>query len=100
MPEDPRRATIVVLQNAGGLPVPVFVDPHSLRVPGSLTALEWLPGLTRALHGGWPLGKPGSWLLEATRQRRVFALHPAKNAPPANDRLRKTRPADIGGHHR
>jgi uncharacterized iron-regulated membrane protein len=25
---------------------------------------EWLPGITRSLHGGWPLGKPGSWLLE------------------------------------
>jgi uncharacterized iron-regulated membrane protein len=33
-------------------------------VLGSLAATEWLPGITRSLHGGWPLGKPGSWLLE------------------------------------
>jgi uncharacterized iron-regulated membrane protein len=74
MPEDPRRATIVVLQNEGGLPIPVFVDPHSLRVLGSLTALEWLPGLTRALHGGWPLGKLGSWLLELGDGWAIFTI--------------------------
>jgi uncharacterized iron-regulated membrane protein len=74
MPEDAGRATVVVLQNAGGLPVPVFVDPHSLRVLGSLTALEWLPGLTRALHGGWPLGKPGSWLLELGDGWAIFMI--------------------------
>jgi uncharacterized iron-regulated membrane protein len=72
--DDPRRATIVVLQNSAGLPVPVFVDPHSLRVLGSLTALEWLPGITRALHGGWPLGKPGSWLLELGDGWAIFMI--------------------------
>ena len=51
-------------QNESGLPLPIFVDPHNARVLGTLTAAEWLPGITRALHGGWPLGKPGSWLLE------------------------------------
>jgi uncharacterized iron-regulated membrane protein len=62
--DDPRRSTIVLLRNASGLPYPVFVDPHDARVLGSLTAAEWPPGVTRSLHGGWPLGKPGSWLLE------------------------------------
>jgi len=62
--DDPRRSTVVLVAAANGLPFPVFVDPGDARVLGSLTAAEWLPGLTRALHGGWPLGAPGSWLLE------------------------------------
>jgi uncharacterized iron-regulated membrane protein len=72
--DDPRRATIVLLQTPAGLPAPVFVDPHSLRVSGRLTASEWLPGLTRALHGGWPLGKPGSWLLELGDGWAIFMI--------------------------
>jgi uncharacterized iron-regulated membrane protein len=72
--DDPHRATIVVLQDSVGLAVPVFVDPHSLRILGSLTALEWLPGITRALHGGWPLGKPGSWLLELGDGWAIFMI--------------------------
>ena len=31
---------------------------------GQLSPAAWLPGISRALHGGWPLGEPGSWLLE------------------------------------
>ena len=62
--DDPQRSTIVLLRNASGLPYPVFVNPHDAHVLGSLAATEWLPGITRSLHGGWPLGKPGSWLLE------------------------------------
>ena len=64
LPADPGRSTAVVLVAANGLPYPVFVDPHNARVLGTLPPAAWLPGLTRALHGGWPLGKPGSWLLE------------------------------------
>jgi len=62
--EDPRRSTAVLLQARNGLPYPVFVDPYTAQVLGSLSPTAWLPGLTRALHGGWPLGDPGSWLLE------------------------------------
>jgi uncharacterized iron-regulated membrane protein len=58
------RSTEVIMQGADGLPYPVFVDPHSGHVLGRLTAADWLPGLSRALHAGWPLGKPGNWLLE------------------------------------
>ena len=61
---DPHRSTAVIMQGAGGLPYPVFVDPHTGEVLGSLTASQWLPGLSRALHAGWPLGAPGNWLLE------------------------------------
>jgi len=62
--DDPHRSTIVLLRNASGLNYPVFVNPYDARVLGSLVAAEWLPGITRSLHGGWPLGGPGSWLLE------------------------------------
>ena len=62
--DDPRRSTSVIMQGADGLPYPVFVDPHTGRVLGTLTSVQWLPGVTRALHAGWPLGNPGNWLLE------------------------------------
>jgi len=62
--DDPARSTAVVLQGASGLPYPIFVNPHTGRVLGSLTPAQWMPGWSRSLHGGWPLGSPGSWLLE------------------------------------
>ena len=62
--DDPGRSTQVIMQGANGLPYPVFVDPHTGKVLGVLTAGQWLPGISRALHAGWPLGKPGNWLLE------------------------------------
>jgi uncharacterized iron-regulated membrane protein len=62
--EEPNRSTIVLFQGPDGLPFPVFVDPYAGTVLGQLSATAWLPGITRALHGGWPLGDPGSWLLE------------------------------------
>jgi len=61
---DSRRSTEVIMQGGDGLPYPVFVDPHSGHVLGRLSSTQWLPGLSRALHAGWPLGKPGNWLLE------------------------------------
>jgi uncharacterized iron-regulated membrane protein len=64
IPDEPRRATMVVMQGANGLPEPVFLDPYDGRVLGRVDGTGWLPGLTRALHGGWPLGDWGSYLLE------------------------------------
>jgi len=64
LPEERTRSTTVVLQRADGLPFPIFVDPYTGKVLGRLSGAAWLPGVTRALHGGWPLGEPGSWLLE------------------------------------
>jgi Uncharacterized iron-regulated membrane protein len=61
---DARSSTVVLLRAADGLPEPVFVDPYRASVLGSLPASGWMPGWSRALHGGWPLGAPGSWLLE------------------------------------
>ncbi|MGH8133398.1 MAG: PepSY-associated TM helix domain-containing protein [Steroidobacteraceae bacterium] len=62
--DDVRRSTIVLMQDSSGLPYPIFVNPHDARVLGRLPASGWLPGLTRALHGGWPIKPAGSWLLE------------------------------------
>lgn len=74
LPSDPRRSTTVMLIDEAGLPYPVFVDPGDGRVLGALTSTQWLPGLTRALHGGWPLGKPGSWLLELADGWAIFMI--------------------------
>jgi len=62
--DDPHRSTVVLMQGPDELPYPIFVDPHTGAVLGSLGSGEWLPGISRALHAGWPAGKPGNWLLE------------------------------------
>ncbi len=66
--DDPRRATQVMFGGHHGegdaLPVAVFVDPYTARVLGDLSGWSWMPGWTRKVHGGWPLGSAGSWLLE------------------------------------
>ncbi|MBV9566279.1 MAG: PepSY domain-containing protein [Bradyrhizobium sp.] len=62
--DDLHRSTEVILQGPDGLPYPIFVDPHTGDVLGRLNSGQWLPGITRALHAGWPLGRPGNWLLE------------------------------------
>jgi uncharacterized iron-regulated membrane protein len=64
LPDAADRSTLLLLQENSGLVRPVFIDPYGPRVLGSTDAWSWLPGLTRNLHGGWPLGKAGSWLLE------------------------------------
>lgn len=68
VPEDPRRTTQLMFGGHHGegdaLPFPVFVDPYSARVLGALPGWQWMPGWSRKIHGGWPLGDAGSWLLE------------------------------------
>jgi uncharacterized iron-regulated membrane protein len=71
---DPRRSTVVLLLSPDGLPYAVFVNPYTATVLGVLSGSEWLPGITRALHGGWPLGKPGSWLLELGDGWAIFMI--------------------------
>ncbi|KAF1687234.1 hypothetical protein B1992_04420 [Pseudoxanthomonas broegbernensis] len=61
---DPARSTQVVLGGDHGLPLAAFVDPHRGVLLGSLEGSAWPMGWSRSLHGGWPLGDPGSWLLE------------------------------------
>ncbi|MGQ0699494.1 MAG: PepSY-associated TM helix domain-containing protein [Panacagrimonas sp.] len=66
--DDPRRATQIMFgghhDDRDALPFPVFVDPYSGRVLGDLPGWSWMPGWSRKIHGGWPLGDAGSWLLE------------------------------------
>jgi uncharacterized iron-regulated membrane protein len=61
---DATRSTQFVFADGAALKSPTFVDPYSGQVLGTVPSTVWLPGLTRALHGGWPLGRSGSWLLE------------------------------------
>ncbi len=64
VPADPARSTLVQFTDARGLPVAAFVDPYRGVLLGSLEGSAWPVGWARSLHGGWPLGAPGSWLLE------------------------------------
>lgn len=64
VPEGANRSTTVVLQRGDRLVEPVFVNPYGAQLLGQLGAAAWMPGITRSLHGGWPLGQAGSWLLE------------------------------------
>jgi uncharacterized iron-regulated membrane protein len=60
------RSTTLLVQRGDGLVQPMFLDPYGAHVLGSLSAWSWLPGVTRNLHGGWPLGSAGSWLLRGS----------------------------------
>ncbi|TXI80037.1 MAG: PepSY domain-containing protein, partial [Cupriavidus sp.] len=64
VPAEPRRSTRVTFTDAHGLPMAVFIDPWRGVLLGSLEGVDWPVGWSRSLHGGWPLGDPGSWLLE------------------------------------
>lgn len=64
IPENPARATSFFFRDDNGLTYPVFVDPHTGSYLGSVSSTHWLPGLSRGLHGGWPIGPYGSYLLE------------------------------------
>lgn len=64
VPADSRRSTLVMLASQDGSTVAAFVDPYSGRVLGDLQGADWPTGWSRKLHGGWPLGDVGSWLLE------------------------------------
>lgn len=62
--DDPSRSTAFFFRDGNGLPYPAFVNPHSGDYLGSVQSTHWLPGLTRGLHGGWPIQPFGSYLLE------------------------------------
>ncbi|HST44230.1 MAG TPA: PepSY domain-containing protein [Luteimonas sp.] len=64
VPADPARSTQVMFNDAPGLPLAAFVDPYRGVLLGSLEGSGWPVGWSRSLHGGWPLGDAGSWLLE------------------------------------
>lgn len=64
VPADPARSTQFAFAVGDAPPTVVFVDPYRGAVLGRLAPHEWPAGWSRKLHGGWPLGSAGSWLLE------------------------------------
>ena len=64
VPQAANRATVFLFTATNGLPYPAFVNPYTGAYLGSVAPAWWLPGTSRALHGGWPLGNGGSYLLE------------------------------------
>ncbi len=64
VPVDPSRSTQVMFSDDRGLPLAAFVDPYRGVLLGTLEGSAWPVGWSRSLHGGWPLGDAGSWLLE------------------------------------
>lgn len=62
--DDPTRSTAFFFADANGLPRPAFVNPHDGAYLGQVESTHWLRGLTRGLHGGWPVQPWGSYLLE------------------------------------
>ena len=61
---DPDKSTQVFFTASNGLTYPAFVNPYSGAYLGDIAPSRWLAGITRSLHGGWPLGNWGSYLLE------------------------------------
>jgi uncharacterized iron-regulated membrane protein len=62
--DDPARSTAFFFRADNGLPYPAFVNPYTGEYLGAVPATSWLRGLTRGLHGGWPINPFGSYLLE------------------------------------
>ena len=62
--DDPSHSTAFFFRDPNGLPYPAFVDPHTAQYLGSVPSTHWLSGVTRGLHGGWPIQPYGSYLLE------------------------------------
>ena len=61
---DPTRSTAFFFNDPNGLPFPAFVNPHDGEYLGSVPSTHWIRGLSRGLHGGWPIQPYGSYLLE------------------------------------
>lgn len=62
--DDPARSTAFLFVDDSGLTYPAFVDPHTGTYLGHIEPTHWIRGLSRALHGGWPINPFGSYLLE------------------------------------
>lgn len=60
----PSRSTAFFFRDANGLPYPAFVNPHTGEYLGAVASTKWIRGLSRGLHGGWPIKPYGSYLLE------------------------------------
>jgi len=62
--DDPSLSTAFFFGDANGLPYPAFVNPHTGEYLGRIESTHWIRGLSRGLHGGWPIQPWGSYLLE------------------------------------
>lgn len=62
--DDPARSTTFFFRDDNGLAFPAFVDPYTGRYLGAVESTHWIAGLSRGLHGGWPINPLGSYLLE------------------------------------
>ncbi len=64
IPADSTQATQVFFTTDSGLNYPAFVNPYTGEYLGDIAPARWLAGITRSLHGGWPIEPYGSYLLE------------------------------------
>lgn len=64
VPADAARATVFQFGDRNGLTYPAFVDPQGAAYLGSVPSTRWPGGISRGLHGGWPISPWGSYLLE------------------------------------
>lgn len=62
--DDPERSTIFLFAAPNGLSYPAFTNPYTGEYLGEVGAASWIRGLSRSLHGGWPINPWGSYLLE------------------------------------
>lgn len=62
--DDTTRSTAFFFRDDNGLPYPAFVNPHTGEYLGAVESTSWIRGLSRGLHGGWPINPLGSYLLE------------------------------------
>lgn len=62
--DDPTRSTAFIFRDTNGLPYPAFANPHTGEYLGRIESTHWIRGLSRGLHGGWPIQPWGSYLLE------------------------------------
>lgn len=62
--DDPTRSTAFFFRDTNGLPYPAFTNPHTGEYLGHIESTRWMRGLSRGLHGGWPINPWGSYLLE------------------------------------
>lgn len=62
--DDPRRSTAFFFEDSNGLPYPAFTNPYTGAYLGHVDSAHWVRGLSKGLHGGWPINPFGSYLLE------------------------------------
>lgn len=62
--DDPARSTGFFFGDANGLTSPSFVDQYTGEYLGRVESTSWLRGISKGLHGGWPINPWGSYLLE------------------------------------